>query len=57
MPSLLCSFPLCLRQLRTLREEKEQSESHVRELETNLTELRSQMGECGDEVTWEPAYV
>ncbi|XP_027799404.2 golgin subfamily A member 2 isoform X6 [Marmota flaviventris] len=32
-------------QLRTLREEKEQSESRVQELETNLAELRSQMVE------------
>lgn len=46
-PPSLCSFPLCLRQLRTLKEEKEQSESRVQELETNLAELRSQMGEWG----------
>ncbi|XP_046307903.1 golgin subfamily A member 2 isoform X6 [Marmota monax] len=32
-------------QLRTLREEKEQSESRVQELETNLAELKSQMVE------------
>ncbi|KAG3288069.1 golgin A2, transcript variant X5 [Ictidomys tridecemlineatus] len=32
-------------QLRTLKEEKEQSESRVQELETNLAELRSQMVE------------
>lgn len=38
---------LCLGQMSSLREEKEQSLNQVQELETSLAELRSQIGKQG----------